>query len=157
MNKKYYLFTILVLFLLGISLGIFYKKIIRDNNNTNYKGENDMTDLFNKNVKINIYGENYELILEDNDTAKAFFAMLPLNFEMQELNGNEKYYYLDTTLPSNDAIPKQIQKGDVMLYNGNCIVIFYKDFITTYSYTKIGHIVNLPDLSKENITVKIEK
>ena len=82
--------------------------------------------------------------------------MLPKEFKMQELNGNEKYIYLDEILPTNPVNPKQINKGDVMLYGNNCLVIFYKTFTTNYSYTLIGHIDNLPDLNKDNLTVKFE-
>ena len=27
-----------------------------------------------------------------------------------------------------------------MLYNGNCIVLFYRDFSTSYSYTRLGRV-----------------
>ena len=51
----------------------------------------------------------------------------------------------------------KINVGDVMLYGNNCLVVFYKSFDTSYSYTKIGHINNLPDLGNENISIRIEK
>ena len=73
---------------------------------------------------------------------------------MEELNGNEKYIYLDETYPTNSYNPKHINKGDVMLYGDNCLVIFYKSFDTSYSYTKIGHIDNLEELGNESINVK---
>ena len=83
--------------------------------------------------------------------------MLPLELNMSELNGNEKYIYLDITLPTNSSNPKHIDSGDVMLYGNNCLVIFYKSFDTSYSYTKIGHIDNLDDLGNASITVRFEK
>ena len=83
--------------------------------------------------------------------------LLPQEFSMNELNGNEKYIYLDTTLPTNPSNIKSINAGDVMLYGDNCLVIFYKSFETSYSYTKIGHIDNLEDLGQENITVIFKK
>ena len=76
---------------------------------------------------------------------------------MNELNGNEKYVYLDNKLPTSPYNPKRINAGDVMLYGNNCLVIFYKSFDTSYSYTKIGHIDNLPDLGSGTISVKINK
>ena len=44
-----------------------------------------------------------------------------------------------------------------MLYGNNCLVILYKSFDTSYSYTRIGHIDDLPNLGNGNITVKFEK
>jgi len=44
-----------------------------------------------------------------------------------------------------------------MLFGDNCLVIFYKSFDTSYSYLKIGHINNLPDLGSGNTTVRLEK
>ena len=110
-----------------------------------------------KSVKATINGKEYTISLEDNETAKSFVRLLPLELNMSELNGNEKYIYLDTTLPTNSSNPKRINVGDVMLYDDNCLVIFYKSFDTSYSYTKIGHIDDLPDLGNANMTIKIKK
>ena len=92
------------------------------------------------NIKIN--DKNYEVSLEKNNTVKDLIELLPLNITMQELNGNEKYYYLDKSITSAPMEIKEIKKGDIMLYNSNCLVLFYKDFTTHYPYTRIGHIDN---------------
>ena len=76
---------------------------------------------------------------------------------MNDLNGNEKYVNMDNTLPTNSYNPKHIEKGDVMLFGNNCLVIFYESFDTNYSYTKIGHIDNLDDLGNGSIIAKFEK
>ena len=104
-----------------------------------------------------INDKEYVINLEDNETVKAFIKLLPKEFNMNELNGNEKYTYLDSSLPVNESNLKKVNAGDVMLYGDNCLVIFYKSFNTSYSYTKIGHIDNLLDLGNGSITVKIEK
>lgn len=130
----------------------------KTNNNTRdtINNESEKRDsMENKKITIIIDDKNYEATLEDNDTVEAFIKILPQEFNMQELNGNEKYVYIDS-LPNNANKPKFINKGDIMLYGDNCLVIFYKSFETNYSYTKIGHIENLPDLGDDNITVKIE-
>ena len=41
--------------------------------------------------------------------------------------------------------------------SNNCLVVFYKSFDTSYSYTKIGHIENFEDLGNKNVTIKFEK
>ena len=109
------------------------------------------------NINVIINDEKYILSLEKNETSLEFIKMLPKEFKMNELNGNEKYIYLDFTLPSNSTSVSYINKGDVMLFNDNCLVIFYKSFETSYSYTKIGHIDNLPDLGNGNVVIRFEK
>ena len=129
--------------------------------NINYENNNRdevgsvMENAININVIIN--NQKYNAIIENNETAKSFIDQLPQEFNMKELNGNEKYVYMDSVLPTNSINPKHIEKGDIMLYGSDCLVIFYKSFETNYSYTKIGHIDNLPDLGINNITVKFEK
>jgi len=108
-------------------------------------------------VKIFIDEKEYTINLENNETVKNFIDMLPLTLKMNELNGNEKYVYLDENLPNNPINPGRINAGDVMLYGDNCLVIFYKSFDTSYRYTKIGHIDSLEDLGSKNINVKIDK
>ena len=107
-----------------------------------------------KNINVSINGKLYNAILEDNETAKEFLKILPQEFKMNELNANEKYIYMDTALPTNAIKPKHINKGDIMLYGDDCLVIFYKSFETSYSYTKIGHIDNLDEIGSNNVVVK---
>lgn len=106
-----------------------------------------------KEIKAIINDIEYNINLEENETTKEFIKMLPKEYNMNELNGNEKYTYLDNPLPTDSQNPNKINKGDIMLFGDNCLVIFYKTFNTNYSYTKIGHIDNLPDLDESNIKV----
>lgn len=80
--------------------------------------------------------------LYDNEAAQTLAEMLPLTLDMRELNGNEKYYYLGETLPGESSVPDEIHTGDLMLYGSDCLVLFYKDFSTIYSYTPLGRIGN---------------
>ncbi len=96
--------------------------------------EDKMTSL------VIIVGEQkFDLRLADTDAAQEIAKATPFEIEMSELNGNEKYYYGEN-LPSNPQEIGQIHAGDLMLYGDDCIVLFYKDFQTTYSYTRLGHI-----------------
>ena len=112
-------------------------------------------------VTVQVNGKNFSATLEDNPTARAFAEHLPLEVDMNELNGNEKYFYLETDLPTDSVNVKQIHAGDVMLFGKNCIVIFYKDFATSYSYTRLGKIDKPADLEKifgaGNVRVKFIK
>lgn len=98
--------------------------------------------LNNAPFKLTIGGTVFNAELANNATAQAFNALLPTTLSMTELNGNEKYKYLDTTLPTNASCPGTIHAGDILLYGNNCVVVFYKTFATSYSYTKIGRITD---------------
>ena len=126
-------------------------KISNENINENESGETM------SNIKVYIDSNAYILKLENNKTVDEFIDLLPQEYVMNELNNNEKYVYIDKSLTTNSYNPKHIEKGDVMLFGDNCIVIFYKSLDTTYSYTKIGHIDNLGDIGNGNIKVKFEK
>ena len=125
-------------------------------NHENNEGENEM----NRNITVRVGGRSFAVTLEDNATARAFAALLPLTITMNELNGNEKYYMLSDNLPTASSRPGRIEKGDLMLYGPNCLVLFYDTFPTSYSYTRIGKIVE-PDrlaaaVGKGRISVTIE-
>lgn len=111
-------------------------------------------DNYMENIRVIINDNSYDFIMENNETSKEFLKLLPKEFDMNELNNNEKYIYLDNTLKTNPIKINHINAGDVMIYQNDCLVIFYKSFDTSYSYTKIGHINNLPDLGNKNILVK---
>ena len=108
-------------------------------------------------IKVIINDKEYTLNLDNSKTVEEFIDLLPQEFNMSDLNDNEKYVYMNNSLATNSYYPKHIQKGDVMLYGDNCLVIFYKSFDTNFSYTKIGHIDNLDNLEDGSITVKFEK
>lgn len=119
------------------------------NATVNTTKEEQSTAEDSRGMTIIINGEEFSVTSEDNESAKAFSNMLPVTLNMSELHGNEKYYYLDTILPSHPQSIGTIHKGDIMLYGDDCIVIFYKDFDTDYKYTRIGHIDNAESLEKQ--------
>ena len=91
-------------------------------------------------MKISVPGAVFGASFSDTDAARAFESLLPLQLDMKELNGNEKYAYLDHALPAKAEKPGRIEAGDIMLYGDDCIVVFYESFDTPYSYTRIGKI-----------------
>lgn len=99
-------------------------------------------------VSVEIGEERFTIDLADNGTASAFAQLLPLEVNMSELNGNEKYIYLNDVLPSQPTNPGTIEAGDVMLYGDNCLVVFYKSHSTSYAYTRIGKINDTASLAE---------
>lgn len=122
--------------------------------------ETDEEDTTKKTIEIIVNGQKYDIYLYDNETARAFADALPLTLEMKELNGNEKYHYLNKHLPTDSSMVESISCGDLMLYGSDCIVLFYKNFTTSYSYTKIGKVNNPEGLERllgtEAITITVQ-
>jgi hypothetical protein len=101
------------------------------------RGDSD-TFMSNR-ITIRIGDRVFAATLSDN-TVDAFKKLLPLSIAMAELNGNEKFARLPGKVPARASTPPSIKMGDLMLYGSNTLVLFYKSFSTTYSYTKIGQL-----------------
>jgi len=121
---------------------------------------NSYTNSRGSKMKIKIGSKTFSATLYDNQTATAFKAMLPFTVDMVELNGNEKYVDMPESLPTNASNPGTIQNGDLMLYGSSTLVLFYKTFPTSYSYTKLGRIDNVDGpaaaLGSGNVAVTFE-
>ena len=94
-------------------------------------------------MNITINGTALTATMEDNTSAQALLDILksgPLTLNMHDYGGMEKVGNLDTNLPTND---QQIttQPGDIILYQGNQITIYYGT--NQWSLTKLGHIDNI--------------
>lgn len=91
-------------------------------------------------MRVIVGGKTFLATIDDSATGEAFKDLLPMTITMAELNGNEKYYYLNANLPNNASNPGTIHAGDIMLYGSSCVVLFYKTFNTSYSYTRIARL-----------------
>ena len=83
---------------------------------------------------------SFAITLANTNAARAFAAQLPLTLDMAELNGNEKHADLLQALPTEASRPGTIHSGDLLLYGSNTLVVFYKTFRSSYSYTRLGHV-----------------
>ncbi|WP_333621793.1 MULTISPECIES: cyclophilin-like fold protein [Sphingobacterium] len=115
----------------------------------------------NDKIKIKLGTQTFTVTLLDNNSAKAFTEMFPLTINMSELNNNEKYYDLASSLPTNSSNPGTIKNGDLMLCGSKTLVLFYTTFSTSYSYTKLGSVDDVTDLTSAlgsgNVKVTFEK
>lgn len=135
--------VLLYFILISVGLDASFKaesQIYRQNQIDNIKQMNE-----NK-LKIKIGGKTFTATLANNPTAMDFRALLPLTIKMNELNNNEKYADLPKSLSISPSVPPGIQTGDLMLYGSRTLVLFYKGFSTSYSYTKIGKIEDVDGL-----------
>ena len=89
-------------------------------------------------IVLTVGNNSFSATLLNNETTSVFKELLPLTLDMNELNGNEKFFYLDNSLPTDSYQPGQINAGDLMLYGNNCLVLFYESFSSGYSYTRLG-------------------
>jgi len=121
---------------------------------------NDNAENMKDTITITIGDKVFTATLEVNATASAFKVMLPLIVNMTELNGNEKFFDLPASLPTNASNLRTINSGDMMLWGTNTLVLFYETFSTPYNYTRLGKIDNPSSLAKAlgsgNVTVIFE-
>ena len=128
--------------------------------NTATSASDNNTNPTGTKMKIKIGNSTFIAMLYNNATVTAFKSMLPLTVNMVELNGNEKYVDLPRSLPTNASNPGTIQNGDLMLYGYSTLVLFYKSFSTSYSYTRLGRIDDVTGLvaalGSGNVNVSFE-
>ena len=98
-------------------------------------------------VRLTVSDRAFAVELADTPAARDFATRLPLSLAFDELNGNEKFTYLDAPLSTQPSNPGTIHQGDVMLFGDNCLVVFYDTFSTNYQYTRIGRIADADGLA----------
>lgn len=108
-------------------------------------------------MNVQVGGSSFTASLEDNVGADSFAEMMkkaPVVINMRDYAGFEKVGALGTNLPTSNS-QTTAQPGDIVLYNGNQIVIFYGS--NSWSYTQLGKIDDLSGweeaLGGENVTV----
>lgn len=92
---------------------------------------------------VAVNGHNFQLELAANSSARALVDLVGgegLQLTMQDYGGFEKVGALPSLLPTND---EQIttQPGDVILYQGDKLAIYYAT--NSWSLTRIGRITDV--------------
>ena len=95
------------------------------------------------NMNVQVGDVVFSATLEENEAVSALVEMMrenPVVIQMSDYSGFEKVGSLGTSLPASNS-QTTTQAGDIVLYNGNQIVIFYGS--NSWSYTRLGHIDDL--------------
>ena len=113
-------------------------------------GETDViSEEENSEMVITIGDTPVQVVWEDNESVEALKELLsdsPLTIQMSMYGGFEQVGSIGQSLPRNDA---QIttKAGDIVLYSGNQMVVFYGS--NSWAYTMLGHI---SDKNEEELT-----
>lgn len=94
-------------------------------------------------LKIHVNDTTFTATLEENSSAKAFAEFLTqgeLTLDMHDYGSFEKVADLPRSFPRND---KQIDTdaGDIILYQGNSITIYYDK--NSWNFTRLARIDNV--------------
>ena len=126
----------LAIFLL---VALFFATACAAENNLSDKGE-----LSDMKISIQITSDSGKhtltATLADNFSARAFYELLKKGqviIKLNEYGGFEKVGSLGTSLPRSDS-QTATEAGDIMLYQGNQITIFYNN--NSWSYTRLGKV-----------------
>ena len=123
--------------------------------------EAQLTEKGQKTVKMRIGDTDAAVEWEKNESVEGLEELcrdIPLTVRMSMYGGFEQVGSLGTSLPGND-IQTTTSAGDIVLYSGNQMVIFYGS--NSWAYTRLGRITDksareMADLlGNENVTVTI--
>ncbi len=166
MNQKI-IFIIIILALIIIlpfvALKIYHDQLtsnIEDYNTSSSTSTAEPEPEFSTRIVLTANNLDYLITLEDNPTTRALYQKLPLEITMSDLTG-EKYYYFSEPLPNNPTKVQSVTAGNLMLFEDNCLVLFYESSTTPYEYTYLGKLDHpaplLNSIDQSPLTVKITK
>lgn len=110
-------------------------------------------------LKVEAGEQAFSATLEENAAVDALVELLrqgPLTLQLHDYSGFEKVGPLGASLPAEDR-QTTTQAGDIVLYTGDQIVIFYGS--NSWRYTRLGHIDDLTGweeaLGSGDVTVRL--
>ena len=112
-------------------------------------------------MRLMIDNQEVSVIWEDNESVDALRELAqskPLTISMSMYGGFEQVGHIGTSLTRND-VQTTTSAGDIVLYSGNQIVVFYGS--NSWAYTRLGKIQGLSGqelaelLGNGNVTLTI--
>lgn len=134
--------AIMVLYVLGCAVGSLPEANLQGKSE-DYLLEEETEETMTEKMTLQIGDSAFTATLESNAAVDALVEMMndsPVTIQMSDYSGFEKVGSLGTNLPADDS-RTTTQAGDIVLYNGNQIVIFYGS--NSWSYTRLGKIDDL--------------
>ena len=113
-------------------------------------------------LQMTIGGIPVEVEWEDNESVETLQQLCreePLAIQMSMYGGFEQVGSIGQSMPRNDS-QTTTQAGDIVLYSGDQIVIFYGS--NSWAYTRLGHITDKTDeelaelLGSGDVTITVE-
>ena len=106
-------------------------------------GTTDKTEDTDMKMNVKVGDKSFTATLEDNAATRELINIMkeaPISISMSDYSGFEKVGSLGRSL-TTDNHQTTTSAGDIVLYNGNQIVMFYGS--NSWSYTMIGKIDDL--------------
>ena len=166
--RKFLIIGIIVIAMLASGLIIFTRLYDKNGNSesadrteqtNSTDGEITEATMENDNyMKMYINDTEVSVAWENNATVKEIMNAAPFTISMSMYGGWEQVGSFGCDFTDNDVKQKAVC-GDLMLYCGNKLVVFYGD--NTWEYTKLGHIERLSEdeiidlLSNGDVTITI--
>ncbi len=109
-------------------------------------------DIKEEKMILEIDGNKLNVNWEDNNSVKELknLAKNNLSINMKQYGGFEQTGSIGSSVARND-VQMDVVPGDIVLYNGNAISVFYNP--SSWSYTKLGHI----NLSNDELNTLLNK
>ena len=105
----------------------------------------DETETEQADIRLSIVETEVPVTWEENASVEELRALLPLTINMSMYGGFEQVGPIGQSITSDDQ-QTTTDCGDIVLYSGNQLVIFFGS--NSWAYTRLGHI----DLSQEKMT-----
>ena len=107
---------------------------------------------------MTINGTEVSVLWEENDTVREIMEATPFTIEMSMYGDWEQFGSFGRNFSTND-VQQTANPGDLMLYQGDKLVIFYGS--NTWAYTRLGSIQGMTEeelskiLSSGDVTITI--
>ena len=155
--------TIILILLLTLSLSACGGTTASETNDAIDTNESTIENEVASDMKMMIGDTEVSVEWEENESVEALMELAgnePLTIQMSMYGGFEQVGSIGTSLPRNDQ-QTTTNAGDIVLYSGDQIVVFYGS--NSWSYTRLGHITDKSEqelvelLGNGDVTITIER